>query len=181
MKKKDSAHVERKSLSTWYVFIFIFVANLNLSHWRDKEILNKNPLNNITYRSTSVNTQKYDVKKRKFYLEVLFSFVTRMRMYSMDDFSGLLCADDFIAVMTESLTHDTSNWGGMKTPIGGGLIGLGNLPDQITSKLLKRGFDLNVMLVGRSGLGKSTLVDTLFKAKVGSWCRLEVDSPRKNP
>lgn len=79
---------------------------------------------------------------------------------------GLLCADDFIAVMTESLTHDTSNWGGMKTPIGGGLIGLGNLPDQITSKLLKRGFDLNVMLVGRSGLGKSTLVDTLFKAKV---------------
>ena len=71
--------------------------------------------------------------------------------------------------MTESLTNDTTNWGGMKTPITG-LIGLSNLPDQITTKLLKRGFDLNVMLVGRSGLGKSTLVDTLFKAKVRWTC-----------
>lgn len=99
-------------------------------------------------------------------------------------FKGLLCIEDFIAVMTESLTHDTANWGGMKTPISGGLIGLGNLPDQITGKLLKRGFDLNVMLVGRSGLGKSTLVDTLFKAKVSrrsSQKKSDDDSPEVLP
>ena len=40
--------------------------------------------------------------------------------------------------------------------------GLDTLPKQIVSKLSKRGFVFNLMLVGRSGLGKSTLVNSIF-------------------
>ncbi|KAM7394082.1 hypothetical protein PAMP_020903 [Pampus punctatissimus] len=33
-------------------------------------------------------------------------------------------------------------------------------------KAMKQGFELNIMVVGQSGLGKSTLMNTLFKSKV---------------
>ncbi|AOA64897.1 Component of the septin ring, required for cytokinesis [Komagataella phaffii CBS 7435] len=41
-------------------------------------------------------------------------------------------------------------------------VGFDTITTQIENRLLKRGFELNVMLVGQSGLGKSTLVNTLF-------------------
>lgn len=43
-------------------------------------------------------------------------------------------------------------------------VGFDSITRQIERRLLKRGFTLNVMLVGASGLGKSTLVNTLFSA-----------------
>ncbi|KAI9009630.1 cell division control protein [Gaertneriomyces sp. JEL0708] len=43
-------------------------------------------------------------------------------------------------------------------------VGFDSITQQIERKLLKRGFAFNVMVVGRSGLGKSTLVNTLFAA-----------------
>lgn len=43
-----------------------------------------------------------------------------------------------------------------------GYVGFANLPQQWHRKSIKRGFNLNVMVVGESGLGKSTLVNTLF-------------------
>ncbi|RKP04796.1 Septin-type guanine nucleotide-binding (G) domain-containing protein [Thamnocephalis sphaerospora] len=41
-------------------------------------------------------------------------------------------------------------------------VGFDTITSQIEKKLLKRGFQLNVILVGETGLGKSTLVNTLF-------------------
>lgn len=41
-------------------------------------------------------------------------------------------------------------------------IGFATLPEQIHRKSVKKGFDFTLMVVGESGLGKSTLVNSLF-------------------
>ncbi|CAG8451050.1 12394_t:CDS:10 [Ambispora gerdemannii] len=43
-----------------------------------------------------------------------------------------------------------------------GYVGFANLPNQVHRKSVKKGFHFTVMIVGESGLGKSTLVNTLF-------------------
>lgn len=45
-------------------------------------------------------------------------------------------------------------------------VGFDTITTQIENRLLKRGFLFNVMVVGRLGLGKSTLVNTLFSLKL---------------
>ncbi|CAL8342864.1 unnamed protein product [Merluccius merluccius] len=47
-----------------------------------------------------------------------------------------------------------------------GYVGIEAVLDQMRRKTMKSGFEFNIMVVGQSGLGKSTLVDTLFKSKV---------------
>merc|ERR1712076_161969 len=40
--------------------------------------------------------------------------------------------------------------------------GFANLPNNVHRRMVKKGFEFTVMLVGESGLGKSTLVSSLF-------------------
>ncbi|KAJ3197223.1 cell division control protein [Irineochytrium annulatum] len=55
-----------------------------------------------------------------------------------------------------------------------GYVGFDTITSQIERKLVKRGFSFNLMVVGRSGLGKSTLVNTIFAAHL-----VESKSPKK--
>jgi len=50
-----------------------------------------------------------------------------------------------------SLTQETS-----------GYVGFANLPNQVHRKSVKKGFEFTLMVAGESGLGKSTLIDSLF-------------------
>ncbi|GMM37846.1 septin [Saccharomycopsis crataegensis] len=47
-----------------------------------------------------------------------------------------------------------------------GYVGFANLPKQWHRKSIRRGFNFNFFIVGESGLGKSTLVNTLFNREL---------------
>uniref|UniRef100_V9L532 Neuronal-specific septin-3 n=1 Tax=Callorhinchus milii TaxID=7868 RepID=V9L532_CALMI len=47
-----------------------------------------------------------------------------------------------------------------------GYVGIDTIIEQMRRKTMKTGFDFNIMVVGQSGLGKSTLINTLFKTQI---------------
>jgi len=46
-----------------------------------------------------------------------------------------------------------------------GHVGFDTLPDQIVAKSVSEGFTFNILCIGETGIGKSTLLDTLFNTK----------------
>ncbi len=46
-----------------------------------------------------------------------------------------------------------------------GHVGFDTLPDQIVAKSVSDGFTFNILCIGETGIGKSTLIDTLFNTK----------------
>lgn len=47
-----------------------------------------------------------------------------------------------------------------------GYVGFANLPNQVYRKAVKRGFEFTLMVVGCSGLGKSTLINSMFLSDI---------------
>ncbi|CED85121.1 cell division control gtp binding protein [Phaffia rhodozyma] len=47
-----------------------------------------------------------------------------------------------------------------------GYVGFANLPNQVHRKSVRKGFQFTAMVVGESGLGKSTLINTLFSTTI---------------
>ncbi|XP_076642330.1 septin 1 isoform X2 [Halictus rubicundus] len=56
-------------------------------------------------------------------------------------------------------TESVKTFASLESP---GYVGFANLPNQVHRKSVKKGFEFTLMVVGESGLGKSTLVNSLF-------------------
>lgn len=55
---------------------------------------------------------------------------------------------------------------GVSPAEGSAYVGIDTLQEQTRLRALRRGYTFNLLVVGRSGLGKSTMVNTLFKSSV---------------
>jgi len=65
-----------------------------------------------------------------------------------------------VGASSGSASSKTAN--GVRSLDLGGHVGFDSLPDQLVNKAVQSGFTFNIMCIGETGLGKSTLVDSLF-------------------
>merc|ERR1711976_698414 len=62
----------------------------------------------------------------------------------------------------------TANGSGIRNLSLGGHVGFDSLPDQLVNQAVTGGFTFNIMCIGETGLGKSTLMDSLFNTSFDS-------------
>lgn len=73
---------------------------------------------------------------------------------------GVISSSEFLAMIAQQMTM-TTHWGPMASAISG-YVGFDMLASQVHKRKVQAGFQFNIMTAGASGLGKSTMVDTLF-------------------
>ncbi|XP_063079735.1 septin 9a isoform X2 [Engraulis encrasicolus] len=73
-----------------------------------------------------------------------------------------------VPVVPEAVAAPVPSWSEKEKPsaVDFSYVGIDAILEQMRRKAMKQGFELNIMVVGQSGLGKSTLMNTLFKSKV---------------
>ncbi|KAL4657938.1 neuronal-specific septin-3-like isoform X2 [Arapaima gigas] len=72
----------------------------------------------------------------------------------------------YTSTMSEPAKPAQVSASGEKPTVDFSYVGIDAILEQMRRKAMKQGFELNIMVVGQSGLGKSTLMNTLFKSKV---------------
>merc|ERR1712141_387396 len=70
--------------------------------------------------------------------------------------------------MAVGKTAATSNGSECRNLTLGGHVGFDSLPDQLVNQAVASGFTFNIMCIGETGLGKSTLMDSLFNTNFDS-------------
>jgi len=70
--------------------------------------------------------------------------------------------------MAVGKTAAMTNGSGIRQLSLGGHVGFDSLPDQLVNQAVTTGFTFNIMCVGETGLGKSTLMDSLFNTNFES-------------
>ncbi|KAK3943853.1 Septin-domain-containing protein [Diplogelasinospora grovesii] len=80
-----------------------------------------------------------------------------------EEFQGISSSNNMLAAPPAVNINDNRNIVRRKLT---GYVGFANLPNQWHRKSVRKGFNFNVMVVGESGLGKSTLVNTLFNTSL---------------
>ena len=53
-----------------------------------------------------------------------------------------------------------------------GHVGFDSLPDQLVNKATSQGFCFNILCIGETGIGKSTLMNTLFNTSFEGICNV---------
>ena len=82
----------------------------------------------------------------KFYQRKIVSPLLYLYLCSMFLLAGLLSYNSFIDIMSKVMMQ-TTQWGKMKTSLES-YVGFDTVQEQIRKKALKRGFELNIMVVG---------------------------------
>jgi len=68
----------------------------------------------------------------------------------------------FASMPQQVVNKNLANAGGVKREPSRAYVGFASLPNQVHRKSVKKGFEFTLMVAGESGLGKSTLVNSLF-------------------
>ena len=65
----------------------------------------------------------------------------------------------------ENNAHNATNGNNVRVLKPDGYVGVDSLPEQFVNRLVRDGFGFNILILGQTGVGKSTLLDSLFNMK----------------